>query len=50
MRRRLFVWMEDHVLECSVVLKDYFLVVDVSDTWLRHLDPGEGHTVKGVYH
>jgi hypothetical protein len=49
-RKRLFAWKEEHVVECCAILKNYFLQVNINDSWKWLLDPFEGYSIKCVYH
>ena len=49
-RRRLFAWEEEIVRECSVLLHNIVLQVNVYDTWQWLLDPIHGYSVRGAYH
>jgi len=48
-RRRLFVWEEEMVRECFVLLHNFILQENVYDTWRWLLDPGHDYTVQGSY-
>ena len=48
-RRRLLVWEEESVEECSVLLHNVVLQVIVHDTWRWLLDPILGYSVRGAY-
>ena len=48
-RRRLLAWEEDSVRECSEVLHNIVLQVDVTDSWRWLLDPVHGYSVRESY-
>jgi len=48
-RRRLFVWEEDTVRECSTLLSNIVLQENVYDSWRWLLDPSHGYTVREAY-
>jgi len=48
-RRQLFVWEEDFLRECSLLLHNIVLQDIVHDTWRWLLDPTHGYTVRGAY-
>jgi len=49
-RRRLFAWEDETMRECSVLLHNIVLQVNVYDTWRWLLDPVLGYSVRGTYH
>jgi hypothetical protein len=48
-RRRLLAWEEESVRECSEVLHNIVLQVDVTDSWRWYLDPVHGYSVRDSY-
>jgi len=48
-RRRLLAWEEESVRECSLLLLNVVLQVNVSDTWRWNLDIAHGYSVKEAY-
>jgi len=48
-RRRLLAWEEDSVRECSLLLHNVVLQVNVSDNWRWLLDPVRGYIVWAAY-
>jgi len=48
-RCRLLAWEEENVRECSAVLHNIVLQVDVTDTWRWILDPVHGYSVWESY-
>jgi len=48
-RRRLFVWEEEEVRECSVLLHNVVLQAHVHDRWKWLLDHIQGYSVHGAY-
>jgi len=49
-RRRLLVWEEESVTECTVLLHDIVLQDHTCDRWRWLLDPINGCSVKDTYH
>ena len=49
-RRHLFVWDEESVRECSILLYNTVLQDNVHDAWCWLLDLIHGYSVKGAYH
>jgi len=49
-RRHLFAWEEESVRECSVLLYNTVLQVNVHDARRWLLDPIHDYSVKGAYH
>ena len=48
-RRRLWVWEEELVEECMILLTNIVLQTNVSDKWQWELDKKDGYTVRDVY-
>jgi len=48
-RRWLLAWEEESLRECSDVLHNIVLQVDVTDTWRWLLDPVHGYSVRESY-
>jgi len=48
-RRRLLAWEEDSVKECSEMLHNIVLQVEVADSWRWLLDPVHGYSVRNSY-
>nr|ABE79576.2 RNA-directed DNA polymerase (Reverse transcriptase) [Medicago truncatula] len=48
-RRRLFAWEEECVRECSILLLNVVLQVNVTDKWCWALDTTHGYTVREAY-
>ncbi|GAU26347.1 hypothetical protein TSUD_101800 [Trifolium subterraneum] len=47
-RRHLWAW-EEMLGECQVLLHDFILQAQLSDTWIWRLDPVSGYSVRGAY-
>ncbi|GAU36101.1 hypothetical protein TSUD_277120 [Trifolium subterraneum] len=48
-RRQLWVWEEEMLRECQILLLNITLQVQSSDRWQWQPDPDEGYTVRGAY-
>ena len=48
-KRRLWVWEEDMLVECRLLLDGFVLYSDISDRWQWDLDISKGYTVNGAY-
>ncbi|GAU29681.1 hypothetical protein TSUD_53330 [Trifolium subterraneum] len=48
-QRHLWAWEEEMLGECQVLLHDFILQAQLSDTWIWRLDPVSGYSVRGVY-
>jgi len=48
-RRRLWVWEEEMLGECIILLRNVCLQMNVTDTWKWHMDTSDGYTVRSVY-
>ncbi|GAU48175.1 hypothetical protein TSUD_369390 [Trifolium subterraneum] len=48
-RRHLWAWEEEMLGECQVLLHDFILQAQLSDTWIWRLDPVSGYSVRGAY-
>jgi hypothetical protein len=48
-RRRLFAWEEENVRECSLLLHNFVVHVNVTDTWRWTLDTIHGYSVREAY-
>jgi len=49
-RRRLWAWEEELVVECSHLVNNVVLQIDVIDMWHWEPDIAAGYTVSGAYH
>lgn len=49
-RRHLFLWEEEYVRECYVLLHNIVLQDTANDSWRWLLDPVNGYSVKVFYH
>jgi len=49
-RRRLWVWEEELLAECRMLLSNVILQVDVSDRWQWLSDVVRGYLVRSAYH
>ena len=48
-RRRLWVWEEEMLGECIILLRNVCLQINVKDTWKWHMDTSAGYTVRSAY-
>ncbi|GAU50364.1 hypothetical protein TSUD_409370 [Trifolium subterraneum] len=48
-RRHLWAWEEEMLGECQVLLHDFTLQAQLSDTWIWRIDPASGYSVRGAY-
>ena len=48
-RHHLLAWEEKSVRECSLLLHNFVLQVNVSDTWRWTLDTAHGYSVREAY-
>ncbi|GAU22961.1 hypothetical protein TSUD_247050 [Trifolium subterraneum] len=48
-QRHLWAWEEEMLGECQVLLHDFILQAQLSDTWIWRLDPVSGYSVRGAY-
>ena len=48
-RRRLWVWEEEMLGECIILLHNVCLQINVKDTWKWHMHTSAGYTVRSAY-